>query len=54
MASDDDAVVLPGGHGPVVDLFQDRSLRRLLIEADRAGKIIGAVCHGPAALLSER
>ncbi|MEV8115944.1 type 1 glutamine amidotransferase domain-containing protein [Streptomyces xiamenensis] len=51
-AADYDAVVLPGGHGPVVDLFQDAYLGRLLVEADRAGKIIGAVCHGPAALLS--
>lgn len=47
-----DAIVLPGGHGPVVDLFQDRDLAQLLIAADRAGKIIGAVCHGPTALLS--
>ncbi|WP_128381594.1 type 1 glutamine amidotransferase domain-containing protein [Streptomyces cavernae] len=47
-----DAIVLPGGHGPVVDLFKDRDLGRLLIAADRAGKVIGAVCHGPAALLS--
>ncbi|MGW0491604.1 type 1 glutamine amidotransferase domain-containing protein [Streptomyces olivaceus] len=47
-----DAIVLPGGHGPVVDLFQDGDLGRLLLDADRAGKVIGAVCHGPAALLS--
>ncbi|MEU7044460.1 type 1 glutamine amidotransferase domain-containing protein [Streptomyces varsoviensis] len=46
------AVVLPGGHGPVVDLFQDADLGRLLFAADAAGKLIGAVCHGPAALLS--
>jgi putative intracellular protease/amidase len=46
------AIVLPGGHGPVVDLFEDADLGRLLIEADKAGKLIGAVCHGPAALLS--
>ncbi|WP_086827977.1 type 1 glutamine amidotransferase domain-containing protein [Allokutzneria sp. NRRL B-24872] len=46
------AVVLPGGHGPVVDLYQDADLGRLLIEADTSGKLIGAVCHGPAALLS--
>ncbi|WP_307870326.1 type 1 glutamine amidotransferase domain-containing protein [Saccharopolyspora endophytica] len=46
------AVVLPGGHGPVVDLFQDADLGRLLTAADREGKLIGAVCHGPAALLS--
>ncbi|WP_033289256.1 type 1 glutamine amidotransferase domain-containing protein [Amycolatopsis jejuensis] len=46
------AVVLPGGHGPVVDLHEDADLGRLLAKADAADKIIGAVCHGPAALLS--
>lgn len=46
------AVVLPGGHGPVVDLHQDADLGRLLVQADDAGTIIGAVCHGPAALFS--
>ncbi|RST22887.1 type 1 glutamine amidotransferase domain-containing protein [Streptomyces sp. WAC04770] len=46
------AIVIPGGHGPVVDLYQDAALGRLLTEADEQGKIIGAVCHGPAGLLS--
>lgn len=46
------AIVLPGGHGPVVDLYQDADLGRLLSAADRQGKLIGAVCHGPAGLLS--
>ncbi|WP_103343781.1 type 1 glutamine amidotransferase domain-containing protein [Amycolatopsis sp. CA-126428] len=46
------AVVLPGGHGPVVDLYKDADLGRLLTAADAAGTLIGAVCHGPAALLS--
>ncbi|GAB3444318.1 type 1 glutamine amidotransferase domain-containing protein [Streptomonospora sediminis] len=46
------AVVLPGGHGPVVDLYRDADLARLLSGADAAGKLIGAVCHGPAGLLS--
>ncbi|MFG1607821.1 type 1 glutamine amidotransferase domain-containing protein [Actinoplanes sp. NPDC049265] len=47
-----DVVVLPGGHGPVVDLFQDRDLGELLVDADNRGAVIGAVCHGPAGLLS--
>ena len=47
-----DAVVVPGGHGPVVDLYQDSNLGRLLIDADARGAVIGAVCHGPAGLLS--
>lgn len=46
------AIVLPGGHGPVVDLFEDQDLGRLLLRADDESKLIGAVCHGPAALLS--
>ncbi|HWP17769.1 MAG TPA: type 1 glutamine amidotransferase domain-containing protein [Burkholderiaceae bacterium] len=49
-----DAIVVPGGHGPVEDLYKDPDMARVLIEADRSGKIIGAVCHGPAALLSTR
>ncbi|WP_375477055.1 type 1 glutamine amidotransferase domain-containing protein [uncultured Jatrophihabitans sp.] len=47
-----DAVVLPGGHGPVVDLHQDANLGRVLVDADTRGAVIGAVCHGPAGLLS--
>ncbi|BBG02913.1 MULTISPECIES: type 1 glutamine amidotransferase domain-containing protein [Pseudonocardia] len=46
------AIVLPGGHGPVVDLFSDADLGALLARADAAGTIVGAVCHGPAGLLS--
>lgn len=47
-----DAVVMPGGHGPMADLFQDRDLGRLLTAADKAGTIIAPFCHGPAGLLS--
>ncbi len=49
-----DAVVVPGGHGPVEDLYKDPDMGRVLVEADRAGKVIAAVCHGPAALLAAR
>ena len=47
-----DAVVMPGGHGPMADLFQDRDLGRILSAADKEGKIIAPFCHGPAGLLS--
>ncbi len=47
-----DAVVLPGGHGPMADLFKDADLGRLLVAADRDGKVIAPFCHGPAGLLS--
>ena len=47
-----DAVVMPGGHGPMADLYKDADLGRLLAAADRDGKIIAPFCHGPAGLLS--
>jgi putative intracellular protease/amidase len=47
-----DAIVLPGGHGPMVDLAVDRALGRLLIDADGRGAIVGVLCHGPAGLLA--
>ncbi len=47
-----DAVFIPGGHGPMIDLVSDRDLQRLLADFDRQGKPIAAVCHGPAALLN--
>lgn len=47
-----DAIVVPGGHGPVEDLYRDADMGRVLVEANQAGKLIGSVCHGPAALLA--
>lgn len=47
-----DAVVMPGGHGPMADLYKDADLGRLLVAANRDGKIIAPFCHGPAGLLS--
>ncbi|WP_431263065.1 type 1 glutamine amidotransferase domain-containing protein [Roseateles chitinivorans] len=53
-ASRYDAVVIPGGHGPVEDLYKDADMGRLLVEADRTAKIIAPVCHGQAALLAAK
>jgi putative intracellular protease/amidase len=50
--ADYEAVVVPGGHGPVEDLYKDKDMGRVLIAADKSDKIIGTVCHGQAALLS--
>ncbi|MEC3977338.1 type 1 glutamine amidotransferase domain-containing protein [Amycolatopsis sp. H20-H5] len=47
-----DAVYIPGGHGPMADLAKDADLGKLLIEANGSGKVVAALCHGPAALLS--
>lgn len=46
------AVVFPGGHGPMFDLAQDRDAGRLAAELHAAGKVVAAFCHGPAALIT--
>uniref|UniRef100_A0A6U4NH16 DJ-1/PfpI domain-containing protein n=1 Tax=Hemiselmis andersenii TaxID=464988 RepID=A0A6U4NH16_HEMAN len=42
-----DAIFYPGGHGPLWDLVTDDKSISLIEAADKAGKPIGAVCHGP-------
>ncbi|OEU87412.1 thiamine biosynthesis protein ThiJ [Streptomyces abyssalis] len=51
-ATDYDAVYIPGGHGPMEDLAHDADLGRLLTATERSGKIVAALCHGPAGVLS--
>jgi putative intracellular protease/amidase len=51
---DYDAVYLPGGHGPMQDLWQDADAGRLLTAALASGKPLAIVCHAPAALLATR
>jgi len=46
------AVVLPGGHGPLFDLANDPVLADILKYFESQNRIIGAVCHGPAGLVS--
>ena len=50
--ADYEAVVMPGGHGPMADLATDSDLGKILIESDKAGRIIAPFCHAPAGLLS--
>lgn len=47
-----DAIVIPGGHGPMVDLATDSDLGALLVRAVDDERIVAPFCHGPAALLS--
>jgi putative intracellular protease/amidase len=47
-----DAVFLPGGHGTVWDLPQSVALAEGLSAAYAAGKVVSAVCHGPAGLVA--
>ncbi len=49
-----DAVFIPGGHGPMIDLAHDATLHALVARHDAAGKLIASVCHGPAALVHAR
>ena len=48
---DFDAIFIPGGHGPMVDLAHEKLLHDLVARHDAGGKLIAAVCHGPAALV---
>lgn len=50
--SDYAGLFVPGGHGPMEDLVSDPEMGRLLREALDQQKAIGALCHGPGALLS--
>lgn len=49
-----DAIYFPGGHGAMWDLPNDDAVRRLVEAAHLTGKVIAAVCHGVAALVSAR
>jgi len=49
-----DAVFLPGGHGTMFDYPGSDELARLVERFDREGKIVAAVCHGPAGLVSAK
>lgn len=46
------AVFLPGGHGTMWDLPNSHALADVLSKAWTAGKVVAAVCHGPAGLVN--
>ncbi|RKE21908.1 type 1 glutamine amidotransferase domain-containing protein [Streptomyces sp. TLI_171] len=50
--ADWDAVLYPGGHGPMEDLSADADSGRLLTLALASAKPLAVVCHGSAALLA--
>ncbi|MFD2370977.1 type 1 glutamine amidotransferase domain-containing protein [Brevibacillus sp. GCM10020057] len=50
-AAEYDAIFLPGGHGTMYDLPVNEKLQELLRDFYEAGKIVAAVCHGPAGLV---
>ena len=53
-ASDYDAVFLPGGHGTMWDLPESDRLAQIISETLEQGRIVSAVCHGPAGLVSAK
>ncbi|WP_376796605.1 type 1 glutamine amidotransferase domain-containing protein [Thermogemmatispora sp.] len=53
-AADYDAIFLPGGHGVMFDLAEDTTLHHLLGDFEQQGKVIAAVCHGPAGLVGAK
>lgn len=47
-----DAIFLPGGHGTMFDYPGNRALAELLGRTFAAGRVVSAVCHGPAGLVN--
>jgi putative intracellular protease/amidase len=47
-----DAIYLPGGHGAMWDMPDNPTLAEMVGSLFDAGKIVSAVCHGPAGLVS--
>ena len=45
-----DAVFFPGGHGTMFDLPRSPDVAELVVNYLERGKVVAAVCHGPAAL----
>ena len=44
------ALIYVGGHGPCFDLPTDKDNIRVAEEFWKKGKVVSAVCHGPAAI----
>ncbi|HEX6884340.1 MAG TPA: type 1 glutamine amidotransferase domain-containing protein [Planctomycetota bacterium] len=49
-----DAIFVPGGLAPMVDMPEHRLLKQVVKETYERKAVVGAVCHGPVALLNVR
>ena len=49
---DYDAIFIPGGLAPMVDMAENTILKQKIKETYERNSIIGAVCHGPVSLLN--
>ncbi|MBT2256494.1 type 1 glutamine amidotransferase domain-containing protein [Priestia megaterium] len=47
-----EAIFLPSGHGTMFDLPDNQTLQALIREVYEGDKVVAAVCHGPAGLVS--
>ncbi len=47
-----DAVFVPGGHGPMIDLLEDPDAGTVLRHFHETSKPTAVLCHGPIALLA--
>lgn len=47
-----DAVFIPGGHAPLIDLANNAEVGTILTHFNAEAKPTAAICHGPIALLS--
>lgn len=52
--SDYDAVFFPGGHGTMYDLPTSAAVSKTISEFVESGRVVAAVCHGPAAFVGAR
>ncbi len=46
------AIFFPGGLGPMTDMVGNPLVKQLIKQVYESGRVVGAVCHGPAALLN--
>jgi len=47
-----DAIFIPGGLAPMVDMPEDPLLKKVIKETYECNAVVGAVCHGPVSLLN--
>ncbi len=50
-AADYDAILIPGGLGPMVDIARNPLVQQAVVRSWSTGKLVTAVCHGPCSLL---
>lgn len=49
-----DAIFMPGGLAPMVDMPDNPLLKKVVIETYERGAVVAAVCHGPVSLLNAK